>query len=80
MNRAQCKFYLTEVVSAMIIIGSLTGNMLPPFAVRLMFGVSDGPLALENAATYQSGLDRQAAICENENLSRFSPIYNYLTM
>jgi hypothetical protein len=58
----------------MIIIGSLTGNMLPPFAMRLMFGESNGPLALEIAATYQSGLDRQAAVCENENLSRPSPI------
>jgi hypothetical protein len=32
------------------------------------------PLALENAATYQSGLDRQEAVCENENLSKPTPI------
>jgi hypothetical protein len=58
----------------MVIIGSLTGNVLPPFAVRLMFGELVGPLAPENAATYQSGLDRQEAVCENENLSRPAPI------
>jgi hypothetical protein len=40
----------------------------------LMFRELVGPLALENAATYQSGLDRQEAVCENENLSRPAPI------
>jgi hypothetical protein len=58
----------------MVIIGSSTGNVLPPFAVRLMFGELFGPLALENATTYQSELDRQEAVCENENISRPTPI------
>jgi hypothetical protein len=58
----------------MVIIGSSTENVLPPFAVRLMFGELVGPLALENAATYQSSLNRQEAVYENENLSRPAPI------
>jgi hypothetical protein len=58
----------------MEIIGSSTGNVHPPFAVRLMFGELVAPLALDDAATYQSDLDRQEAVCENENLSRPAPI------
>jgi hypothetical protein len=37
--------------------------------LRGMFRELVGPLALKNATTYQSGLDRQEAMCENENLS-----------
>jgi hypothetical protein len=40
------ELYLTEEVSVMTMIGSLTGNILPPFVVRLMFGVLTAPLAL----------------------------------
>lgn len=35
----------------MVIVGSLTGNMLPPFAVKLMFGGLIDPFGLECAAT-----------------------------
>lgn len=56
-NRAECQFCLTDAVSVIVIIGSFTGNMLPPFAVRLMFGGLIVPFELENAATYRSGMD-----------------------
>lgn len=40
----------------MVIIGSLTGNMLPPFAVKLMFGGLTEPFGLECAAANPSGI------------------------
>jgi len=39
-------------VSVIVIIGLLTGNKLPPFAIRLIFGGLIDPFGLENAATY----------------------------
>jgi hypothetical protein len=58
----------------MVIIRSSTGNVLPPLVVRLMLGELVGPLALDNAATYQSDLDRHEVVCEKENISRHAPI------
>jgi len=40
----------------MVIIGSLTGNMLPPFAVKLMFGGLTESFGLERAAANPSGI------------------------
>jgi hypothetical protein len=40
----------------MVIIGSLTGNMLPPFAIKLMFGGLTEPFGLECAAANPSDI------------------------
>ena len=47
--------YLTDIVSVMVIIGSLTGNTLPPSAVKLMFGGLVEAFGLECAATNPLG-------------------------